>query len=83
MGAALELSPEASRDLAGLAERTGRSVDALLEEAIERYLADEREILEGIERGIADADAGRTVDHDAVVAWVESWGTEDELPRPK
>lgn len=82
MGAALALSETAVRELTGLAERMGRPADELLAEAVRRYVDDERQILEGIERGIADADAGRTVDHEAVVAWVESWGTDDELPRP-
>jgi predicted transcriptional regulator len=26
--------------------------------------------------------AGRVVPHDKVAAWLKSWGTEDELPRP-
>jgi predicted transcriptional regulator len=32
--------------------------------------------------GIADAEAGRVVPHDDVKAWLESWGTENELPMP-
>lgn len=32
---------------------------------------------------IADIEAGRFVSHEAVVRWIESWGTENELPRPK
>ncbi len=31
----------------------------------------------------AEADAGMGVPHDEVVAWVKSWGTANELPRPK
>jgi predicted transcriptional regulator len=34
-------------------------------------------------RGIADLDAGRTVTHEAVVKWLQSWGTGNRLPRPK
>lgn len=34
-------------------------------------------------RGIADAKAGRTVSHEAVMRWVASWGTDNPLPRPK
>ena len=36
-----------------------------------------------IQQGIADVDAGRVVDHDDVVAWIESWDTENELKRPE
>ncbi len=39
--------------------------------------------IEAIRAGIADADAGRVVDHHAVAAWLESWGTENELPAPR
>ena len=33
----------------------------------------------------ADADeaAGRTISHEAMKAWLLSWGTPNELPRPK
>ena len=40
-------------------------------------------IIEAILRGIADADAGRVVDHESVAEWLESWGTENELPPPR
>ena len=33
--------------------------------------------------GEADAKAGRVVPHEAVKAWLKSWGTDDELPPPK
>ena len=46
-----------------------------LEEAVE---LDARE-----QRAMADMDAGRFVTHQAVVRWLKSWGTENELPPPK
>ena len=33
-------------------------------------------------RADADVAAGRTVDHEAMKAWLLSWGTPDELPPP-
>lgn len=33
--------------------------------------------------GLADIDAGRTISHDAMKAWLLSWGTPDELPPPR
>lgn len=36
-----------------------------------------------IEEGMADIRAGRVVEHAAVVAWMNSWGTGKELPMPK
>ena len=51
--------------LAGL---TRRSRSFLASEALESYLAEEMEIVEGIQRGIEDADAGRTVPHETVMS---------------
>jgi len=36
-----------------------------------------------VREGIADADAGRLISGEAVLAWLRSWGTENELPPPK
>ena len=47
----------------------------ILEEAVE---LDARE-----RNAMADINAGRFVTHEAVVRWLNSWGTEDELPPPK
>jgi antitoxin component of MazEF toxin-antitoxin module len=41
---------------------------------------DEAAIVAHIQAGLADFAAGRFVSHDRVVAWLESWGTENELP---
>ena len=32
---------------------------------------------------MAEFEAGRSVSHEAVRAWILSWGTPDELPRPE
>jgi predicted transcriptional regulator len=42
--------------------------------------AAEARALEEAERAIAD---GRVVSHEAVVRWLKSWGTPNELPPPK
>jgi predicted transcriptional regulator len=34
-------------------------------------------------RAEADVKAGRLVGHDAVRRWIQSWGTENPLPRPR
>ncbi len=33
--------------------------------------------------GIADLDAGRVISHDAMKAWLLSWGTPNKLPPPE
>lgn len=32
--------------------------------------------------GLADLDAGRVISHEAMKAWLLSWGTAEELPPP-
>jgi predicted transcriptional regulator len=36
-----------------------------------------------LEQAEADVAAGRVVSHEAVKRWLLSWGTSNELPRPK
>ena len=33
--------------------------------------------------GLADLEAGRTISHDAMKLWLNSWGAPDELPPPR
>ncbi|WP_309627594.1 CopG family transcriptional regulator [Brevundimonas sp.] len=33
--------------------------------------------------GLADVAAGRVISHEAMKAWLLSWGTPDELPPPQ
>ena len=51
-----------------LAARNDRPLDELLAEAVERYVEWRRDFDEGIERGLADARAGRVVSHEDMLA---------------
>jgi predicted transcriptional regulator len=44
---------------------------------------DSAAFLAAVERGLIDADQGRTVSHEDVRRWLLSWGTEHELPPPE
>jgi predicted transcriptional regulator len=35
------------------------------------------------EEGVADAKAGRLVEGESVMRWLESWGTDNEQPLPR
>ena len=35
------------------------------------------------ERAEADIAAGRVISHEAMMRWIKSWGTPDELPPPE
>lgn len=43
----------------------------------------ESNLIERVREGIRQAEKGRFVDHSKVVAWVNSWGTEDEKAPPE
>ena len=46
-------------------------------------VGDEAEVLAHIRAGLADFDAGRSVSHERVMEWLDSWGTDHELPVPE
>ena len=65
--------PEATKErLARLAERTRRSRSFLASEAISAYVERELAIIEGVERGLADMEAGRVVPHDEAMRQIRS-----------
>lgn len=68
----IRLSSETKAQLGLLATATRRSKSFLAAEAVAAYVARERAIIEGIERGLADLKAGNTVPHDAAMAEVDA-----------
>lgn len=70
--------------LAALAVSTRRSKSALAREALAAYLSVQEWQAGAISEGVEVADAGATpIEHSKVASWLRSWGTEDELPRPR
>ncbi len=79
----IRIQPAMSERLDALASHTGRTATELAEEALKAYLAVQDWQVAAIEEAIRDVEAGvPLIEHAAVVAWMESWGTENELPRP-
>jgi predicted transcriptional regulator len=76
------IKPGKREALDRLAKAKDRPRSYLLNEAVERYLADEQAFTESIMEGLRQAEAGRLVEHGKVEAWVRSWGEKEELPRP-
>ena len=50
--------------------------------AIQQFVEQEEWIVEAVRQGIRSAEQGRTVAHDDVAAWVNSWGSKRERKRP-
>ncbi|HWB49981.1 MAG TPA: hypothetical protein VG651_12795 [Stellaceae bacterium] len=80
----VRLAPELDEKLAALARERKRSKADLASEAIAAYVDVDAWQVAHIEEALVEARSGEPgVLHEDVVRWVESWDTEDELPRPK
>jgi len=82
----VRLRDDLQEPLEAAAERLQRSKGWIINQALEAYLRNEtsqerlrRETLEGL----ADVEAGRLFDGDEVLAWIESWGKDEELSKPR
>ncbi len=68
----IEFTPEQEAQLSEAALFSGKAAEQLVQEVALRYLEDQRaEFLAAVDEGIADADAGRFVDHEEVWAMVQ------------
>jgi len=58
-------------------------IDRLPDGAGWKDLAKAAAEVQAIQLGLDDIRAGRVVDGDVVLAWIDSWGTDAELPPPE
>jgi len=79
----VRLSVELNDRLVAIAEALDRPKSWVIEQAVADFVSVQEWQMAAIEEGILDADAGRVVAHEDVVAWVRSWGRQDELPMPE
>jgi predicted transcriptional regulator len=78
----MTLSQETRFRLKSTATQSRRDEGELLEEAVVEYL-DRRDMeLAAVEEGLALASTEGLISHDAMKAWLQSWGTDEELDAP-
>jgi predicted transcriptional regulator len=65
-----------------VAERLERSKNWIIKQALSAWLDQEEERSRLTREALADVDAGRVIDHQAVQAWAESLSTDTPLPVP-
>lgn len=65
------------------AARLDRSRGWIVKQALTAWVDQEEEHSRLTREGLADVDAGRVIDHQAVSAWAESLGTDQPLPVPR
>ena len=68
----IRLSRETKDALGRIAALTRRTNSYLAAEAIEAYVAREQAIVDGVQAGLDDLQAGRTVEHDQAMARLEA-----------
>jgi RHH-type transcriptional regulator, rel operon repressor / antitoxin RelB len=78
----VRLPDDVKAELERLAEATNRSKSYLAAKAIEDYVRQNAWQVRELEQAVKEADAGDFVSEEAVYAWLDSWGTENELPAP-
>ena len=66
-----------------VAERLERSRGWVVKQALASWIAQEDERDRLTHMALADVDAGRVIDHETVLAWADSLGSDQELPVPR
>jgi len=66
-----------------LAARLERSRGWIVKQALAAWIDQEEERGRLIREALADVDAGRVIEHQAVQAWADSLGTDQPLPLPR
>jgi predicted transcriptional regulator len=73
------------KQLNELAEATQRTTSFLTAEAIQNYISLQAWQVKSIQDAVKKADSKKAkfAGHDEVMAWLDSWGTKNELRPPK
>jgi predicted transcriptional regulator len=79
----LRLDPSIKQRLDQEARRLDRSSSWLATRAIETFLEARAVKQRAIREAMAEAEKGEFISSEAMGRWMESWGTDDELPEPK
>ncbi len=66
-----------------MAARLERSRGWIMKQALSAWIDQEEERSRLTREALADVDAGRVIDHQAVQAWADSLGTDEPLPVPR
>jgi len=66
-----------------LADRLERSRGWIMKQALSAWVAQEEERDRLTQEALAEVDAGRVFDHQAVEAWADSLSTDEPLPAPR
>ncbi len=77
----MHLNPDMQAKLARLAAEQGRNTEALVQEAIARFVDYDEWFIREVEKGLASADRGELLTHEDVGAWLEKLIVEKQALR--
>lgn len=78
----IRLDTATKKSLEQIARHEKRTKSFLAAAAIASYVHVYEAQIAGIKKAIASADAGEGIEHSKVKDWIESLGTDHELPKP-
>jgi predicted transcriptional regulator len=79
----VELDSAVQAQLAALAEDRRQPVSEVAAEVLSMYFAPDSWEHKHIRVGLAELEADQGISNERVTEWLDSWGTENELPAPK
>ena len=79
----MRLDEDVKTRLEKQAAREERSAGYLAQLAIQNLLEEREYFYEQMDLAISEADKGVFISGEAMHRWIESWGTENELPPPE
>jgi RHH-type transcriptional regulator, rel operon repressor / antitoxin RelB len=81
----VRISPKMRDQLEDLATATGRTKSFLAAEAIEQYLEVQTWQVKAIQEAVQNANSktAKFIEHERIVTWVNSWGSDNELEPPE
>ena len=77
------IDPEMKASLEAAASASDRTPGYLAKKAVADYLEAREEKRRAIEEALEDAKKGYFISSESMHRWMDSWGTENELPRPE
>jgi len=82
----VRIQPEIAKQLEKVSARLHRSKSSIINQAVEEFLdhqQQEQQRWQETLEALQSIRSGQVVSGEAVHSWMESWGTDDELPAPK
>jgi predicted transcriptional regulator len=79
----VQLDSTVEARLAALAEARQQPVSDVAAEVIAHFVDSESWEHQHIRAGLAELESGKSISNERVMEWLDSWGTDNELPAPE